>query len=249
MMKNKVIKENFNLDNFDFNAEIKNQSIKLDKAKASSHALQKANHLEDISKSFVDLDLPSGILWCKYNLGAKNPEDTGKYFQWGATTGYDEKTARAQFNWETTPGNNSQKIFDYKQFNEYKHTLVDEDNKLLQNNDAAFITYGPGCYIPTEDDFNELYHNTIIRRTIVNDVLGIKLMSKSDKSKYIFIPVTGYIQGKKIINNESNGYYWSSMIYKSNGGYAINACMHGSKINTTQIERCYGLCIRPVFKY
>lgn len=34
---------------------------------------------------FVDLDLPSGALWAKCNVGATNPEDVGDYFAWGET--------------------------------------------------------------------------------------------------------------------------------------------------------------------
>lgn len=37
------------------------------------------NFTED---SFVDLGLPSGTKWCKYNLGAETPEDLGVYVKW-----------------------------------------------------------------------------------------------------------------------------------------------------------------------
>lgn len=34
---------------------------------------------------YVDLGLPSGLLWAKKNLGAETEEDAGLYFQWGDT--------------------------------------------------------------------------------------------------------------------------------------------------------------------
>ena len=35
---------------------------------------------------YVDLGLPSGLKWAKYNLGAENETDYGDYFMWGSTT-------------------------------------------------------------------------------------------------------------------------------------------------------------------
>ena len=37
---------------------------------------------------FVDLGLPSGLLWATCNVGASSPEQAGLYFAWGETTGY-----------------------------------------------------------------------------------------------------------------------------------------------------------------
>ena len=36
--------------------------------------------------TYVDLGLPSGLLWATCNVGADNPEDYGDYFAWGETT-------------------------------------------------------------------------------------------------------------------------------------------------------------------
>lgn len=35
---------------------------------------------------WVDLGLPSGLLWATRNVGATSPEDYGDYFAWGETT-------------------------------------------------------------------------------------------------------------------------------------------------------------------
>lgn len=35
------------------------------------------------SYDWVDLGLPSGLKWAKYNVGAENPEEYGKYYYWG----------------------------------------------------------------------------------------------------------------------------------------------------------------------
>ena len=43
--------------------------------------------IDNISNNykFVNLDLPSGTLWCTKNLGAENETDPGNYYQWGYT--------------------------------------------------------------------------------------------------------------------------------------------------------------------
>lgn len=40
---------------------------------------------ESTSGGWVDLDLPSGLLWASRNVGANSPEDYGDYFFWTET--------------------------------------------------------------------------------------------------------------------------------------------------------------------
>ena len=44
--------------------------------------------MENSKYEFVDLDLPSGIKWAKWNVGATKPEESGLYFAWGEDKGY-----------------------------------------------------------------------------------------------------------------------------------------------------------------
>ena len=39
---------------------------------------------------FVDLALPSGLLWCEHNVGASTPYEDGLYFSWGNVIGHAE---------------------------------------------------------------------------------------------------------------------------------------------------------------
>ena len=41
-----------------------------------------------VEPEYVDLGLPSGALWMKYNLGATTEDEAGLYFQWGDISGY-----------------------------------------------------------------------------------------------------------------------------------------------------------------
>ncbi|MDY6372158.1 MAG: hypothetical protein SPL12_07690 [Bacteroidales bacterium] len=44
---------------------------------------------------WVDLGLPSGLLWAACNLGASSPEEYGDYYAWGETT------TKEVYNWST----------------------------------------------------------------------------------------------------------------------------------------------------
>lgn len=43
------------------------------------------NKSEEPVDDWVDLGLPSGLLWATRNVGATMPEDHGDYFAWGET--------------------------------------------------------------------------------------------------------------------------------------------------------------------
>ena len=49
---------------------------------------------------WIDLGLPSGLLWASTNVGAEKPEDFGLYFAWGETQGYEGVTIDKQFTWD-----------------------------------------------------------------------------------------------------------------------------------------------------
>ena len=44
---------------------------------------------------YVDLGLPSGVLWATCNVGASNPEECGCYYAWGETV------EKANYSWST----------------------------------------------------------------------------------------------------------------------------------------------------
>ena len=49
----------------------------------SSAATETRERWNPPANGFVDLGLPSGTLWCSYNLGATNVWDYGDFFAWG----------------------------------------------------------------------------------------------------------------------------------------------------------------------
>ena len=45
----------------------------------------KSGTTTDNNSGWVDLGLPSGLLWATCNVGADTPEEFGDYFAWGET--------------------------------------------------------------------------------------------------------------------------------------------------------------------
>lgn len=106
---------------------------------------------------WVDLGLPSGLLWATCNLGATSPEDYGEYFAWGETQ---PKNVYTHANYIHCNGS----LFRLTKYcfradwgdNGYTDTLT----ILEPCDDAATAILGGGARIPTRSDWQELIDNT-----------------------------------------------------------------------------------------
>ena len=193
---------------------------------------------------YVDLDLPSRRLWAKCNLGAVTETEYGDYFMWGSTTPDNNHTC----NWANTPFNNGASSYDETYFNSVKDTLC-PGNVLAKEFDAAYkATNGMGR-MPTVDDWKELQTKTTnewatnFKGTGVN---GWKFTSKTDTSKYIFIPAAGRRSNSSFSERGDYGYIWSSTSAESN--FACNAYFSfDESLNPYDTsERSIGFSIRPI---
>lgn len=101
---------------------------------------------------YVDLGLPSGLLWATCNVGANTSTEVGSLFAWGETS------AKTEFTWANYKyGNTADSITKYcittkngkNGFTDGRTTLEDED-------DAAFVNWGSNWQTPTADDWCEL---------------------------------------------------------------------------------------------
>ncbi len=105
---------------------------------------------EQVDFEYIDLGLPSGTLWSNKNVGAKYPWDNGAYFSWGNVEGHavDENgniTDGYSFNsntYSTTSGG------------QYTGSTLDAEH------DAATVSMGEECRMPTVDETRELVQNT-----------------------------------------------------------------------------------------
>ena len=165
---------------------------------------------DDTPDGYVDLGLSSGTKWMKCNIGAEKETDYGLYFQWGDTVGYDESTAAAHSSQSTCPGYGDYTTWD---------TANLTNNVLNTSVDAAYVHTNGKAKMPTLTQVKELVSGTNSEFTTIDGVYGRKFTNKSDSSKYIFIPAAGYFHDGSPYGKGSDGYVWSSSLYKGNEAY------------------------------
>ena len=199
------------------------------------------NKTGNIEEHFVDLGLPSGLKWAKTNLGAETETDYGNYYMWGST----EPNTAEECNWANAPFNNGSDTFDKKYFNAHKSEWLDDNDNLKPEYDAAYKATDGAARMPTQDECKELIDNTI-KQWVDNyngtGVNGMKFISKTDETKYIFIPAAGLCDdgvGKY-------GLIWSSSLYTLDTHNAWTLFFIVVICRMYDGYRCNGRSIRPV---
>lgn len=143
----------------------------------------------------VDLDLPSGNLWCDRNIGATRPTKTGGYFRRkGFTLDKISLDSAAGINWDS-----------------YVELLYSRlNNKAIKYNSVPEFILGKDWVVPSKDDIEELINNTDVSQIRVGrNCIAFKVSSLKNPNKFIIIPSTGYIKGKKVYDKE-DAIFWSS---------------------------------------
>ena len=200
----------------------------------------KDNSKEINGHKFVDLGLPSGLLWAETNIGAETAADDGDYFAWGETKKKDA------YSWDTYSFGTQNAVT--------KYNSSDNKTSLDSDNDAAYVNWSEYCRMPTHDEFVELSDNCIWTWTSKTNssnqsISGYVVTSKTN-SNAIFLPASGsYTQSGLSVYNE-HGYYWSSTLYLNdgNGSYACDLRFSegGNVLTQYYNHRAYGYPVRPV---
>jgi hypothetical protein len=143
---------------------------------------------------YVDLGLPSGLLWGTKNIGATSPTGWGWYFSWGNLDGHPEGSGY----------NFSQDVY-----NATDAASISQD--LDASQDAVRAIKGGTWRMPTQYDFAELFNSSYTTNewTTVNGVNGRKVTSKIN-GKSVFFPAAGDYGGTSLSDRGSYGCYWSS---------------------------------------
>ena len=160
------------------------------------------------SHTYVDLGLPSGILWATCNVGADHPEEFGDFFAWGETTPkdiYDWKTYKYCCYIDERYVLNKYCTDSCYGFNGF----VDNLTVLEPIDDAATVNWGADWRMPTGDEWKELFENTTWIWTAQNDVKGRLMTGPNGNS--IFLPAAGYREDCDSVSTEV-GIYWSSSL-------------------------------------
>lgn len=157
------------------------------------------------SGDWVDLGLPSGLLWATRNVGASSSTDYGNYYAWGETTPksfYDWSTYRycnGNYDQLTKYCNNS--FWGYNGFTDGLTTLQPVD-------DAATANYGGRT--PTKEEWLELANNTTSQWITINGVIGRCFTGSNGNS--LFLPAAGGRWCSYLFRAGSYGLYWSSSL-------------------------------------
>ena len=254
------------------------EDIEKNEPMSSKHDIIKNNDMKNyiqFRQNFVDLDLPSGTLWCKYNLGVEpskldKVEDwNGNYYAWGELEankidkkgeiyfGWDNyKFGKANFSTGALTKYCSDPDYGLNGFTDNLTQLLPEDDVAYQNKNL----YNFKCHIPTEEQFKELINYT--QNYWVNNYNPNKLVHNSEddegikglngiifegkNKKQLFIPAAYYRECSHFWNINSEGCYWSSSLYSNRPCYAQYLYFCPTHVKMITSLRYRGLSIRAV---
>ncbi|MBO4587845.1 MAG: hypothetical protein J5711_02960 [Bacteroidales bacterium] len=194
---------------------------------------------------WVDLGLPSGLLWYSCNLGANAPEEYGDYYAWGEIEPKSEYTW-ATYRYATVDSNGNAEILSKYNSKDYWGP-VDNLTTLEPEDDAATVILANGARIPTESEWRELLANTTRECTTMNNVHGVKFTA--DNGNVIFLPAAGYSDYDTLNWEGHVGFYWASDLELSGNTFAYDFEFDWGSNGTGythQMCRYNGQSIRPV---
>ena len=254
------------LDDFDDDEE----QVQNVKSKQINHRDYTKEYL-DLMNEVVDLGLPSGTLWCKYNLGAtcepnNNKSWFGDYYAWGELE--PNKTyndGKIHFSWVNYKfGKDGFKLTNYcsrsvyglKRFTDNLTELLPEDDAAYQNKKIHNFKF----HIPTKEQCEELIKytknywvkNHDPNKTIHNlkNDKGIKglngMIFEGKNGNQLFIPAAGYHSGLDTNSVGSSCYLWSSSLYLDIPQSSYYLYFNSEYINMIDFHRYYGHSVHPV---
>ena len=198
----------------------------------------------NVAHEYVDLGLPSGLLWATCNVGANVPEEYGDYFAWGETQPKDT------YNWNTYlySNNGSWEYYNLTKYcndSQYGHnSFTDNLTTLLPEDDAAKAFWGIDWRMPTQEEWQELIDNTTSMWTYQNGVSG-RLFTASN-GNCLFLPASGCHYNSILDYAGSYGYYWSSSLFSDRPDHAWNLYFGSGFISIYWDFRIFGFSVRPV---
>ena len=190
--------------------------------------------LNMVPSRWVDLGLPSGILWAAYNVGATSPEEYGNYYAWAETS---------------TKNNYTYDNYLYRSHDELDYKVI--NNISGTKYDAANKEWGDGARIPTLSELTTLKTKCSWKINSYNGIKGVTCTGPNGNS--IFIPFSGIMEGSIAYDRGSLGTIWGDSledIEDPDDAYYLwmEICSeHGLDIDIdASWEREYGMPIRPV---
>ena len=195
-------------------------------------------------KDYVDLGLPSGLMWRKYNLGANSEYEAGNYYAWAETS------PKQEYNWDTY-----KYCVQINAIGRYSYTKYNKRDKLtvLQpEDDAATANLGNNYRTPTREEWKELLNKcnwevvTKTNKNYMNPVVDYWKVT-GPNGKFIILPSTGYYAGS--IKNERWTIYLSATIANPTNAKTLAWDFTYTKKQPSIYDngRIHGYPVRPVY--
>lgn len=194
----------------------------------------KADSVSDIKKfkasgkytvRWVDLGLPSGLLWAEYNLSASGIDDKGNLYGWADPD--EGSTSQTNYPWlvEDSPV-------------DIAFTEFDVVNKLL----------GESAHLPNTYDFLELKKECTWKYEPGNDGMPVGWYVTGKNGNRIFMPMAGNRQGDGTSYRDGTiAYFWTSENFSGLQAkcytFSTSAGVNGKVSNE---NKYIGMSIRPV---
>ena len=188
--------------------------------------------------AYVDLGLPSGLLWATCNVGADKPEDYGGYFAWGETT------IKSTYNWDTYKWCDGSFNTLTKYCTDSDYGTVDNKTVLELSDDASHVNWGGDWRMPTGEEMNELKNNCTWTWTTQGGNNGYRVTGSNGSS--IFLPAAGYYYDGSLSRAGSGGNYWSSSLGADYPHDAYYLSFNSGYVRMGSYGRGYGRSVRPV---
>ena len=204
--------------------------------------LKAAGGSTTVVKDYVDLGLPSGLMWRKYNLGANSEYEMGNHYAWGETV-TKQKYDITTYKW-------GERIEGIKYYNKYNET--DKLTLLQPEDDAATANLGNNYRTPTKEEWEELLAECtweVATKTNKNNETVIDYWKVvGPNGNFIILPSTGWYNGDVWKDNVSG--YQSASLKKTSLVYFIRWFNNKTNIMPDWIDANpeKGYSVRPVFE-
>lgn len=198
--------------------------------------LKAAGGSTTVVKDCVDLGLPSGLMWRKYNVGANSEYEKGNYYAWGETV-TKQNYFSTTYKWCEFEGV-------MKRYTKYNKT--DKLTLLQPEDDAATANLGENYRTPTPKEWEELLAEctwevaTTINKNNKTVIDYWKVVGPN--GNFIILPSAGYYFGEEWISYAS--------CYQSASEKAIlwEIDKTDEMPNMFNVKRELGYPVRPVLK-
>ena len=252
----------------DFNDEEQVQNIK---SKQILNRDYTKEYLDLLSDVVVDLGLPSGTLWCKYNLDvdptqlSKAEDWSGNYYAWGELEpNKTNEDGKIYFGWDNYEFGNEHNLTKYCNNPKYGlNDFTDNLSKLQSEDDVAYQNkkyYNYKFHIPSKEQYeellkytnnywvenydpNKLVHNPEDDGGVVN--LNGRIFEGKNGNQ-MFIPTTGYYYRSSFELDYSHCFLWTSSLCLDDPRNVYYLYFDSNNIKIMTYHRYSGHCVRPV---